>query len=90
MIHRRKISIYQVTEYLGNISIHLFLFVKSFVKLKFQTQDGRADMTNFEMDLFDTKINSYALEKVCLSSCLQFCEGSTKRLTMVILVSLHF
>uniref|UniRef100_A0A1I8EFS1 PLD phosphodiesterase domain-containing protein n=1 Tax=Wuchereria bancrofti TaxID=6293 RepID=A0A1I8EFS1_WUCBA len=35
------------------------------------TQDGRADMTNFEMDLFDTKINSYALEKEESEQCCQ-------------------
>ncbi|VDK78049.1 unnamed protein product [Litomosoides sigmodontis] len=36
-----------------------------------ETQDGRADMTNFEMDLFDTKINSYALEKEESEQCCQ-------------------
>ncbi|CAG9529778.1 unnamed protein product, partial [Cercopithifilaria johnstoni] len=36
-----------------------------------ETQDGRADMTNFEMDLFDTKINSYALEKEENEQCCQ-------------------
>ncbi|KAM3716872.1 putative phospholipase D F09G2.8 [Dirofilaria immitis] len=36
-----------------------------------QTQDGRADMTNFEMDLFDTKINSYAVEKEESEQCCQ-------------------
>ncbi|VDO08055.1 unnamed protein product [Brugia timori] len=51
--------------------VHLCAFVKSFVKIKFQTQDGRADMTNFEMDLFDTKINSYALEKEESEQCCQ-------------------
>ncbi|VDM95133.1 unnamed protein product [Thelazia callipaeda] len=38
------------------------------IKLKkLLTQDGRADMTNFEMDLFDTRMNSYTLEKVVKS-----------------------
>jgi hypothetical protein len=41
-----------------------------------QTSDGRADMTNFEMDLFDTRINSYNLDKeetdtCCRNSCIR-------------------
>ncbi|TKR86914.1 hypothetical protein L596_011412 [Steinernema carpocapsae] len=41
-----------------------------------KTQDGRADMTNFEMDLFDTRINGYQLEKeetedCCKNSCIR-------------------
>uniref|UniRef100_A0A915PHU9 PLD phosphodiesterase domain-containing protein n=1 Tax=Setaria digitata TaxID=48799 RepID=A0A915PHU9_9BILA len=41
------------------------------LRLNFQTQDGRADMTNFEMDLFDTRINSYAVEKEESEQCCQ-------------------
>ncbi|KAK0411595.1 hypothetical protein QR680_005735 [Steinernema hermaphroditum] len=41
-----------------------------------ETHDGRADMTNFEMDLFDTRINGYQLEKeetedCCKNSCIR-------------------
>uniref|UniRef100_A0A0N4ZQ89 PLD phosphodiesterase domain-containing protein n=1 Tax=Parastrongyloides trichosuri TaxID=131310 RepID=A0A0N4ZQ89_PARTI len=33
------------------------------------TQDGRADMTNFEMDLFDTRMNSYNIDKEESEEC---------------------
>lgn len=34
-----------------------------------ETQDGRADMTNFEMDLFDTRMNSYNIDKEESEEC---------------------
>uniref|UniRef100_A0A915BBJ6 PLD phosphodiesterase domain-containing protein n=1 Tax=Parascaris univalens TaxID=6257 RepID=A0A915BBJ6_PARUN len=38
-------------------------------KIPYLTQDGRADMTNFEMDLFDTRMNSYTIEKEESEQC---------------------
>ncbi|GMR56813.1 hypothetical protein PMAYCL1PPCAC_27008, partial [Pristionchus mayeri] len=45
-----------------------------------QTHDGRADMTNFEMDLFDTRMHTAKMVKDEEDAC---CSGSSSRKSLV-------